>query len=170
MNKLALIGTVAASKSFFELDFSLENGIESISQIWGNQDVSYNKSAEYSNEAQECAPGEALSLITYERKMLYSIWNGVVKGVYGLEEPNPIDQQCLGDWMEDDFFAIENLAMIFMFQGSVGPDGLPYKEAVGGAIKMVDIWYNANYQCQYEKIMRDMISQGFEKYSGKCPF
>ena len=162
MNKLALIGTVAATKSFYEFDFSLENGIESISQFWGNSDESYNKSAIFSTEEQECLPGESLSLITFERKMLYSIWNGVVKGVYGLEDPNPIDQQCLGDWMEDDYISIAQLAMDFTYNGSVGPDGVTYDEAVQGATKMVDLWYNANYQCQYEKIMRDIIYQGFD--------
>ena len=129
--------------------------MKTINQLWGNSDEAYGETAVFTKgDEQECMEYVPYTFTEFERKMLYSVWNNSVKGLYGLDDPNPIDQQCLGDWMEADFKVIEDLGVRFAATGS---QDVTYEESIQGAVMLVDLYYNANYQCQYENIMFDMI-------------
>ena len=76
------------------------------------------------------------------RKAYYGIWNGLVKGFYHLSDPHPVDQQCMGDWMQDDLDYFETIAEEYEFYTL---QTISYERAMGGAMRAVDLLYNSNF-------------------------
>jgi len=97
----------------------------------------------------------------FMRVTYYTIWNNMVKGFYGLDDKHPIDQQCMGDWMQDD---IDYLMDIYTEEAYYGLTTVSYERSLEAAMKSVDLVYNSDYQCQYETIMFDIIYTAFDQY------
>lgn len=104
---------------------------------------------------------DIMEVSEFMRVTYYTIWNNMVKGFYGLDDKHPIDQQCMGDWMQDD---IDYLMDIYTEEAYYGLTTVSYERSLEAAMKSVDLVYNSDYQCQYETIMFDIIYTAFDQY------
>ena len=96
------------------------------------------------------------------RDTYYAVWNGLVKGFYHLEDPHPIDEQCMGDWMQGE---IDYLTTVLEEFEVFGLQTISYERAMGAAMRSVDLIYNSKFQCQYEDIVYDAVFQALDQYN-----
>lgn len=45
----------------------------------------------------------------FMRKAIYTIINSAIKGMYNDNRPHPLNQECMGDWMEEDMESIHKV-------------------------------------------------------------
>ena len=89
----------------------------------------------------------------------YTVWNSMVKGFYDLEDEHPIDQQCLGEWMQPD---IDFLVELYNEELYYGLTTVSYERSMEAAMKTVNLIYNSDYQCQYENIVMDVTYKAMD--------
>ena len=93
-------------------------------------------------ERCEITPDDILEDSVFFRDTYYAVWNGLVKGFYHLEDPHPIDEQCMGDWMQDH---IDYLTTVFQELEVFGLQTVSYERAMGAAMRSVDLIYNSKF-------------------------
>ena len=65
----------------------------------------------------------------------------------------------MGPWMQDDIDYLLKIADDYTYYTL---QGVSYERAMQGAMRSVDLLYNADFQCQYEEIMLNIIYSGFD--------
>ena len=105
------------------------------------------------------ADEDILEIPEFMRITYYTVWNSMVKGFYDLEDEHPIDQQCLGEWMQPD---IDFLVDLYNEELYYGLTTVSYERSMEAAMKTVNLIYNSDYQCQYENIVMDVTYKAMD--------
>ena len=76
------------------------------------------------------------------RKVYYTIWNSFVRGFYQTARKNPVDEKCMGSWMDslkDDIVALLNL----IDEGKFGDIHSGHLKRISSGV--IDVFYK-NYE------------------------
>ena len=89
------------------------------------------------------------------RKFKYGTYNGFVKGWYGEEEEHPISEQCMGDWMHEDFQKFWPVAKK-LFRGHWFE--IAHQEATDAADSFLNMIFKNVESCEWLKVRDDMMN------------
>lgn len=109
---------------------------------------------------------DQLHIGEFIRKFKYGTYNGFVKGWYGETEDHPISEQCMGDWMHEDFQHVWPVVKK-LFRGHWYEIG--HKDATNAADAMLNMIYKNIEECGWIQVRDDMMNWCLEN-SEQCLF
>lgn len=92
--------------------------------------------------------------LDFLRKANYEGYNAFVKNWYGETDTHPISEQCLGDWMVEDF---DNFWPVFMKLAKGHWYDIALEEATAAVDGVLNILYKNASECKFHEIKQDMI-------------
>ena len=95
---------------------------------------------------------------------IYTFYNGFARGFYRESKEIVIDQNCLGDWVNDNLTYINNV-LNRTFNGSFD---VSYDEAVEAATDVVNLFYENEKYCKLKKVYDDISSICPDPSSSSC--
>lgn len=88
----------------------------------------------------------------FARKAVYTVLNSWIKGYYNDKRTNPVNKECMGDWMEDDLKYIKDLIKRIFHHGDIF---VPHKELRAATDKAWDLIFNNIDNCGVYLMVND---------------
>ena len=98
---------------------------------------------------------EIMSEFKFMSKLIYSTYNGFVRGLYREHQRNVINENCLGEW------ATKNLTYLEKVWEKVNDFeilDIPYEDAIEAAKDAVNLIYRNRDACDVQHIVKDLVN------------
>ncbi len=98
---------------------------------------------------------EIMSEFKFMSKLIYSTYNGFVRGLYREHQRNVINENCLGEW------ATKNLTYLEKVWEKVNDFeilDIPYEDAIEAAKDAVNLIYKNRDACDVQHVVKDLVN------------
>lgn len=97
---------------------------------------------------------ENMDDLAYFDGVLFSMWNGFVRGLYREHTQTVIDKECLGEWVQKNLTHLDDV-MSRIFDLSFD---ITFEEAKEAAIDGVNLFYKNKEFCKLDKVFTDLTN------------
>ena len=98
---------------------------------------------------------EVMSEFKFMSKLIYSTYNGFVRGLYREHQRNVINENCLGEW------ATKNLTYLEKVWEKINDFeilDIPYEDAIEAATDAVNLIYRNRDVCDVQHVVNDLVN------------